>query len=515
VVAIGCVLRVQQWLHERAYWLDELLLLLALRVQRVDQVLEPLRNSQSAPVGWLIVEHGALRLSGGDERGMRLLPLLFGCAALVVIALLARTLLGGPAALVATALTAVSPSLIRYSNELKQYSSDVFWVPAVLLFGCRFALRQRQGGGRWSAVLLGATAAVAIWFSDAALLTAAGVFVALGLRALVGRRWRELGLLVVVSVPFAVGLAANYVLVLRETSNSANLPRYWARAFPAQPLTWSGGLTWSVRRAAALAQNPLGIDAHPVVALTLLLAGVVVLALRRVAALPVLLIPVAVFVAAGIARLYPLSDRLALFLVPLVAMALAAPLELALLAGGTGRPSRRTAVPSAAGVAVVAAVTLAVLATPQVTYTARAVGRPVELEESRTAMAYVAAHRARGDLVLVDGRAGWAAARWYAPRIGMGAYRLILLQPPRDTCAHTWLGADLRRPGGPRRVWLVDVHTVPAEARWFEEHLRRFGPEADRLGVPGVQVVRFDRSAVSAASADAPARCIKQIAVSG
>jgi hypothetical protein len=145
VVALGVGLRVRQWWYGRAFWLDELLLIRAMSEQKIGEVLTPLNLAQSAPPGWLAVEHVLIGLAPG-ERGARLLPLLFGVGALVLTALLARTLLGGPAALVATAIAAFSTRLIQYSSELKQYSADGFWLQLVLLLGVRAAAPRRGTG---------------------------------------------------------------------------------------------------------------------------------------------------------------------------------------------------------------------------------------------------------------------------------------------------------------------------------------------------------------------------------
>ena len=76
VVLLGAALRVRQWAHGRAFWLDELLLQRAMSQQKLTQLLEPLGFAQSAPPGWLAVQHVVLGLSGSDERAARLLPLL-------------------------------------------------------------------------------------------------------------------------------------------------------------------------------------------------------------------------------------------------------------------------------------------------------------------------------------------------------------------------------------------------------------------------------------------------------
>ena len=508
VVGVGVALRVWQWRSGRDFWLDELLLLRSMRAQSIGALLEPLPYDQSAPPGWLAVQHAVLGLSDADERAMRLLPLLFGCGGLVLTALLARTLLGPVAALAAVALCAWSTRLAAYSDEFKQYSADVFWVPLILLLGCRVALG--RGQPRRAVPALAAAAAVGVWFSHPAGLVTVGVFVALGLLALAGRRWRELALLVAASVPAGIGLVAQYLLVLRENVANEVLRPYWAGAFPARPLTAAGVLDWFGDRATALTENPLGYAAHPWLLLTLLLAGLVTLGARQPAGLLVLLLPVAVVTAAGLAGAYPVADRVALFLVPMTALVLAAPIDLLGPARSIGRPRLRAAALVGAGAATAATVAgLAVLSTPQIRDAVRQVGQPHEEEEASGVLAYVAAHRADGDLVLVDGRGARFAAAFYGPRTRLGPYRVLELSDPDAACAGGWLGAELRRGDRPRRVWLVLSHTRSIDAQAYREHLARFGTPVDEVAAPGAQAVRYDRSAAPPAATPPALRCVR------
>src|SRR6266550_3173471 len=92
VVAFGVALRMRQWLFGRPLWVDELLLHRSMRGQTFGSLLHPLPGSQSAPIGWLWAQHVVMRTFGDSERALRLLPLIFGCATLVVAVLLARRL---------------------------------------------------------------------------------------------------------------------------------------------------------------------------------------------------------------------------------------------------------------------------------------------------------------------------------------------------------------------------------------------------------------------------------------
>jgi len=509
-VLLGAVLRVRQWAHGRAFWLDELLLQRAMSQQRITELLDPLGFAQSAPPGWLAVQHVVLRISGGDERAARALPLLCGIGAIVLTALLARTLLSGPAALAATALVAACPPLISYSAEFKQYSSDVFWVLLVVLLGVRVALRRgRPGRGR---VALAVTGGVAVWFSHAGALVALGVFAALALVALARRDARELRAAVAGGVPAVAGLALEWAVLLRRTAADPVLQDYWAGAFPPDRLSWAAAADWAERRIASVRVTALALD-HPGLLLVLLLAGLLVLGLTRPPGLALLLVPTAAVAGAGLAGAYPISGRLALFLVPLVAVAVAAVLDLPRLASRLPRPAaRRAATAVATLLAAGAAAGVLVLIQPQVATDWQRIGHPEEKEETRTVLTALAARRGPRDLLLVDGHGARYAAAFYAPRVGAGPFEVLVPAPADRRCRQTSLGARLWAEQRYDQVWLFIVHTRPADEALYRAQLARFGPEAGRLEARDALLVRLDRSpAPVPPPLSADRRCLKAV----
>lgn len=512
VVAIGAALRIRQWVYGRAFWLDELLLVRAMSEQRIGQVLRPLRLDQSAPPGWLAVQHLVLDHSSG-ERAARVLPMVFGIGTVVLTALLARAVLGPVAALAATALVALSTQLITYSSEFKQYSSDAFWLQLVLLLGIRLALRRgHPTRGRYA---LGAVAAAAVWFSHATTLGVAGVFLALGLQALAGRRWRELAVLVGCAVPAGAGLAVQYVTLLSANAADPVLRVYWSAAFrPDGRLTWATGWDWFTGRTRSVTVDPLLWDyGWPLAVLAG--AGLAVLLLRRPRAVPVLALPLAAIVVAGLLGSYPIANRLALWAVPLAALLVAAPLDLPLLARrlpavpaarGLAGGSRVVAVGVAVVLALAAAAQLVRMSAGQVRTDAGSVAEPRQYEESRTLLGQVAAQRRPGDLVLVGSAAGRYSADYYGPEVGLGPYWLLDSRPRGPGCRPAWFGTQLWQSRVYRRIWLVTSHQGPS--RVLIEQLRRFGPAAAELHQRGADAIRFDRSPIPVPVARPPDQCV-------
>lgn len=102
---------------------------------------------------------------------VRLPSLVAGVATVPVVALIARRIAGGRAALVAGAITASSPFLVYYSSEARSYALAVLAV-AVSTLALLHAL---DGGGRRAWVILALSAAAGAWFHYVAVLPIVGL----------------------------------------------------------------------------------------------------------------------------------------------------------------------------------------------------------------------------------------------------------------------------------------------------------------------------------------------------
>lgn len=125
VLIIGITLRLVQYLYNRSLWLDESYLANGL-IDFQNSIFEPLPNKQSAPILFLIIERGFIRLFGTSEYALRLFPLLSSLISLPLAYSFFKKISDKKmAVLIAFSFFAISPYLIYYSSELKQYASDV------------------------------------------------------------------------------------------------------------------------------------------------------------------------------------------------------------------------------------------------------------------------------------------------------------------------------------------------------------------------------------------------------
>ena len=149
--------------------------MLALNIVERDFIglLKPLDYNQGAPVGFLLAEKLIITIFGKGDIQLRLIPLLAGCASLILLYLIGKQVLNPPGLITALALLAISPTLVYYSSEVKQYSSDVFSI--LVLFW--FALDVFRTGklGFQKIVILSVAGVFGLFFSHPTLFVLAAI----------------------------------------------------------------------------------------------------------------------------------------------------------------------------------------------------------------------------------------------------------------------------------------------------------------------------------------------------
>lgn len=427
LMVAGAAVRVEQFLSRRSLWLDEAMLANNIVGRGYGRLLlQKLADNQAAPPGFLWLERLATQVLGRNEYALRIVPLAAGVAVLPLLWLLARRTVGDAAAAGAVAFVALSPAAVRYSTEVKQYSSDAFVVLAVLAAAWwaseRFDTRR--------AVLFAGVSCLAVWMSHPAWFAVAVG----GLLLLRTRRWRELA---VAGTPVVAAAAAAYLLNLRVARDNGALDSYWASGFPDH----RGRLRFLVRASWSILDDP-GQLRPRALALALVVVGGVAL-WRHVPRLGLLIGGTAALaLLAGAARVFPVRGRLVLFVIPMLGVVMAAGLAFRPLRAMTGL-----------GLAI-----LLVAPAGDVVDVAR---HPPALVEGRQAIEFVARHRQPGDLVYVHSTAA-PVFDFYAPRLNLHSDGVVTCGP-----------GDVRPTSG--RAWLVYAYTLSTRppddqqlvGRWF------------------------------------------------
>jgi uncharacterized membrane protein len=334
LVLLGVALRLRQYVYNRSLWFDEATLALNVIHRDVWTLLsEPLKHVQTAPPGFLVAARSIAVTLGPFDCALRLIPLIAGVAVVLLGVLLARRELTSTVArLTFVGLVALSPVLIFYSSEFKQYSSDVLAAIALLTV---FSYRSSPHG-TW---LLAGTGFVALVCSLPAVFVAAPVGVFLLYEAVKARRYDQVAL---VGLAWLAGVALHGAYVLQAGVHHDLMMGFWRKfgGFPPYPLKSVSDLLWYpeafLRFAYMAFKTPHFAGPHSDEALSspagfgLAIASAASLALAFSRRRPMGLVAAAAIlltlVASGF-EIYPFSTRLVLFLVPLAFLVIAAAID--------------------------------------------------------------------------------------------------------------------------------------------------------------------------------------------
>jgi 4-amino-4-deoxy-L-arabinose transferase-like glycosyltransferase len=476
VLAAGVVLRLRQYAADRSLWRDEAALVYNVLHRGYLGFNRPLDFEQGTPPGFFMVEKAMSQVFGTSELSLRALPLLCGIGALVVALVLVRRHLDAPTGLVALGLMAVSPSLIYFASEVKQYSTDLF-VSLLIVLAASSAWRRRYD--LRSCVVLALTGMAGVWFSHAATFTLVGVGVVLAWPVLRDRDHRRIVRLIAVGAAWLATWATTYAVFDRHLDNDKFLRDFWSQAFLPIPPTSRAGLDrWGTAISTLFAM----LTGHSTLVWLLgplAIVGAVALWRTNRGVLGVLLIPWITVVIASSRQLYPATERLVLFLLPMLAVLVAAgTVVVAQLA------ARRAPVfgPAIIGIVVVvcAAVSLNRFASPQ------------PIEELRPLYEQLHSAARTGDTVYVAETAV-PSYDYYRSRIGALPARMLSGTADAGNAAAVEREVDPLQ--GRSRVWLLTSayweptgHATPAVTAALDRLGRRVA-EYDR---PGSMLVLYD-----------------------
>ncbi len=176
VVGMGILARVVRYALGAPLWGDEHFQAAAFLDHDYLDLLGILPYEQVAPFGFLWIELTFVKLLGFHEWSLRLFPLLAGIGSVLLFHRVSRRLLGPLPSLLAVAAFSATYALIRYSCEVKPYSSDAF--ESLGLIALFVEWRRDPARVRWLWALALATP-LALCMSFPAVFVAGGISVGL------------------------------------------------------------------------------------------------------------------------------------------------------------------------------------------------------------------------------------------------------------------------------------------------------------------------------------------------
>lgn len=209
---LGVGLRLVVFFQNRSLFIDEGSLARNIVEKSGFEFFHPLDYFQYAPPLFLVIEKWNTLLLGAHEYALRLWPLIMGMSSLWLLFILARKLPINPyAALVPLLWMALSPLFIRYSTEVKQYSTDVFI--ALSLVGLAYT-SSRLGGRRLGQLMV--LGSLAIWLSMPVVFILAGIGFYGGWSCWQQKDFKQLGLIGVLIGVWLLSFGGYYALVLSK-----------------------------------------------------------------------------------------------------------------------------------------------------------------------------------------------------------------------------------------------------------------------------------------------------------
>jgi hypothetical protein len=260
---------------------------------------------QTSPPLFLAMVRLTVRMFGLSNASLRVVPFLFSVLSAGVMWVLCRRVLSARFAVPAWALFVLSPLSITFSKTLKQFSAETAVTAAVLLVGVLYV--ERPTRTRFGLIL--ATVAIGPLLAYSVVFSLPGIVV---LVFVVGteRFWRA-----AIAAAVAGGMSVAVFVLQVLPNRSPSLNAYWAND--------SGG--WIANAYSLVYQLPVP---RPVLDNSLFGVGIGVLVCagmvlgwrKRVWTLALCGLPVVLLVICGTLSLYPMNERLGLFVLPCVVL---------------------------------------------------------------------------------------------------------------------------------------------------------------------------------------------------
>jgi hypothetical protein len=315
IIGLGIIFRIVPYLFNRSLWLDEALLALNILHKPLSELSGPLDHKQIAPMGFLFIEKFLALALGENEYSLRLFPLLAGILALFLFYAVARRILTVRGLLIALGLFAISSPLIRYSSELKQYSSDVAIALGIYLFG--LVCIEKESRYIFFLWLFSITGSILLWFSHPAVFSLAGAGITLTYHWIKSGKRAQIAWLFVPAGFWLGSFALHYFIGHLDLSHHPEMVKAWSGTtvfMPTEPFSL-GDLIWYPQKFFTMLSNPGGFSFVGLAALCFI-SGWIALFVEKHYAWLILTLPFLFTLLASSLHLYPFQSRLILFLAP-------------------------------------------------------------------------------------------------------------------------------------------------------------------------------------------------------
>ena len=256
-----------------------------------------------------------VRLFGPGEMALRLLPFVFGCTSVILLARLATMLLPPFEAIAVVGFFGFSQALIESSIQVKPYSLDTL---ATIVLVSVFLPLTRNSASRTQSIVAAAAGAFAMWFSFPSLFVLGGIGAATATFAIVDREAVRLRRLLPVFCAWSVSAVGVFWFSVRPGILNGSLAHHdFINMFPVHAPAFI--VPWTIESVTTLGSISTSVWLAPLAAVALLFALALMLWRRDRLSL-LLAAPIALCLIASVAQKYPWGPRLLFFATPLTLM---------------------------------------------------------------------------------------------------------------------------------------------------------------------------------------------------
>ncbi|TYC16314.1 glycosyltransferase family 39 protein [Bizionia gelidisalsuginis] len=316
-VTIGYLLAVFQYAFNRSLWLDEAKLALNIIDKNYLELTDPLHSVQVAPVLYLWITKFFTSILGNSEYGLRLFPLVCFFISVILMIKVARQLTSNRVVIwFVTALFCLSPTLIFYASEVKQYGVDVMVV--LLLYYLFFKPYKDE---KTKLITLSLVGALCIFLSNISVI----VLFTIGLYVLFFQR-KSLKTLLIPGFVWLFAFGVYFILFVYNHPSTAGMQKYWTDAFmPTNPFSyefWRWGLFTLKHIFTYVLGGTSQLVLYGVIAISFFMGLYFILKDKAYTLLFFIFVPIATHLILSALKLYPFSTRLLVYQVPLYVLVL-------------------------------------------------------------------------------------------------------------------------------------------------------------------------------------------------
>ncbi len=316
VIVLGIAFRIVIYCQNRNLIIDEANIARNVVERGFAGLTQPLRYEQYAPPVFLWITKLNTLLFGTSEYAFRLLPLLCSFIALVQLFFLLKKVAGVKTAWYPLFLMATGWIYIRYSTEVKQYSSDTVVAMSLLLLSINVAVER---WAPWRFVLLWIVAgSMAIWASMPSVFILAGVGLFYAAKVWRLKNYKALILLGIIAAIWLLQFLLYYAYILKPEAHSDYLQNSHKNHFlyllPVNAEQWNYNVNSLNTLLTAIGGKwALSIALHLICFFT----GAWVLLRRKKAEAILFFVPILALLLAAARHDFSLLPRVSLFIMPL------------------------------------------------------------------------------------------------------------------------------------------------------------------------------------------------------